>query len=109
MSAETIRQLNDTFRTTGAGGGGRFLITPGVQALGAEAADQVLQAVMTFDNFTDDNDPHSEHDFGSFEHGEHTIFWKIDYYDLSLQYGSENPADPSLTTRVLTVMVSSEY
>ena len=50
-----------------------------------------------------------EHDFGSFEIGEQRFFWKIDYYDLSLCYGSNDPAEPTLTKRVLTIMLAEEY
>lgn len=49
------------------------------------------------------------HDFGSFKHGENTVFWKIDYYDKHLVYGSEDPSDPAKTTRVLTIMLREEY
>ena len=69
----------------------------------------VLTAVRQFSDFTEDNDPHKEHDFGAFEVDGERFFWKIDYYDLKLEGGSENPADPSLTTRVLTIMLASEY
>lgn len=37
------------------------------------------------------------------------LFWKIDYFDAAMEFGSEDPADPSKTTRVLTIMLSSEY
>ena len=56
-----------------------------------------------------DNDPWSEHDFGSFEIDGETLFWKIDYYDGSMQFGLEDPADPAKTMRVLTIMLSEEY
>ena len=34
---------------------------------------------------------------------------KLDYFDKELKFGSENPADPSKTTRVLTIMLAEEY
>ncbi len=84
-------------------------ITPGVRALGPFAVVAILRAMRSFDQFDEGNDPHSEHDFGAFEHGPDTIFWKIDCYDKALAYGSPDPADPSVTTRVITVMLASEY
>lgn len=54
-------------------------------------------------------DVYGEHDFGSFEIGEEHLFWKIDYYDLSLLYGSKDPADATQTKRVLTIMLAEEY
>jgi len=55
------------------------------------------------------NDPYGERDFGSFKFQNETIFWKVDYYNRSLDAGSEDPADPKITTRVLTIMLASEY
>ena len=69
----------------------------------------MLLAVQSFSNFTKDNDPHGEHDFGSFEIEGETYFFKVDYYALDMQVGSENPADPEHTTRVLTIMRADEY
>jgi hypothetical protein len=65
--------------------------------------------VFKFSDFTPDNDPHGEHDFGSFEHAGKSIFWKIDCYDRDLNFGSPNPADPNVTARVLTVLLAEEY
>jgi hypothetical protein len=62
-----------------------------------------------FDSFTPDNDPYGEHDFGAFEHEGQRIFWKIDYYAPDMEHGSEDPADPKQTVRVLTIMLASEY
>jgi len=74
-------------------------------------ADQsaIREKVETFDAFTPDNDPYGERDFGAFEHNGEKIFWKIDYYDATLTYGSEDPSDPQQTVRVLTIMLASEY
>ena len=39
-----------------------------------------------------------------------TVVWvKIDYFDPNLEFGSENPADANITTRVLTVMLPSDW
>jgi|GEM_PF-271402 len=102
-----IQALNDAFRKTLTGG--TIHLTSGIIALGARAQAAILTLVRTFDAFSNDNDPFGEHDFGAFEFGPDTIFWKIDYYDPSLTYGSDNPAEPAKTTRVLTIMLASEY
>jgi hypothetical protein len=102
-----IRDFNDAFRTTLEGG--RCLFTAGVSDLGVPFSTAALVAVRAFKDFTADNDPYCEHDFGSFEIGEQKLFWKIDYYDLSLEFGSNDPADPAQTKRVLTIMLAEEY
>ena len=104
-----IRELNDTLRKTLDLDLGRVLITSGVSELGRERQHDILQAVQDFSNFDSDNDPHGEHDFGSFELAGHKLFWKIDYYDRNLEFGSPDPADPTKTTRVLTIMLAMEY
>ena len=35
--------------------------------------------------------------------------FKIDYYDASMKFGSEDPADLSKTTRVLTIMLAEDW
>jgi Protein of unknown function (DUF3768) len=50
-----------------------------------------------------------EHDFGNFQIEGETYFWKIDYYALDMAGGSEDPADPEKTARVLTIMSADEY
>jgi len=105
--SERIRLLNDNFRTTLVGG--QMFMTAGVNALPVDTKARVLLAVQSFDKFTADNDPHHEHDFGSFEIEGETYFFKIDYYAPDMDGGSEEPADPEKTTRVLTVMRADEY
>jgi hypothetical protein len=104
---DRIRLLNDNFRTTLVGG--RMFMTAGVDALPVDTKARVLLAVQSFDNFTKDNDPYREHDFGSFEIEGETYFFKVDYYALDMDGGSEDPADPEKTTRVLTIMRADEY
>ena len=105
--AERIRLLNDRFRTTFAGGA--VVLTEGVDALSADLKVQVFSAVRTFTAFDSDCDPHGEHEFGSFELGGVTYFFKLDYYTPDMQGGSEDPADPTKTARVLTIMRADEY
>lgn len=102
-----IRQLNDAFRTTFTGG--RVVLTAGVTALPDDAQKKTLTAVQQYRAFTEDNDPHGEHDFGALEIDGVELFFKIDYYDRKQEYGSEDPADPAVTTRVLTIMKREEY
>jgi Protein of unknown function (DUF3768) len=106
-AAASIRTLNDNFRSTFVGG--RVLMTQGVGALPIATKARVILAVQGFDEFSADNDPHREHDFGSFEVEGETYFWKIDYYALDMDGGSEDPTDPEKTTRVLTIMRADEY
>lgn len=105
--ADRIRLLNDKFRTTFTGG--QVVVTSGVAQLPLDIKARVLLAVQSFSNFTKDNDPYGEHDFGSVQVEGETYFFKIDYYSHDLISGSENAADPSVTTRVLTIMRSDEY
>ncbi|MEL6929213.1 MAG: DUF3768 domain-containing protein [Cyanobacteria bacterium J06600_6] len=84
-------------------------MTRGIQALPPQDRLAILGLVRTFNDFSEDNDPYGEHDFGAIEHNDSRIFWKIDYYDKSLQYGSEDPTDPDVTERVMTIMLANEY
>jgi hypothetical protein len=103
-----IRRLNDSFRRSLSGGSKR-LVTAGIAALPPQDQAAILAKVIAFDAFTEDNDPHGEHGFGAFDHAGRRIFWKNDTYDQSLEFGSEDPADPAKTTRVLTIMLAEEY
>jgi hypothetical protein len=104
-----IRDLNDAFRRTFVGG--VVLVTQGIQNLSPDVTAEVLQRVRAFDKFTADNDPHGEHDFGSFDIAGQVFFWKLDYYerDSDMQSGSPDPSDPEVMTRVLTVTLAEEY
>jgi len=106
--SEKIAQLNDAFRNS-MGQGGQVYMTRGIQALPDEDRLQVFNLVKTFNDFSEDNDPYKEHDFGAFDYKGERIIWKIDYYDKELKQGSEDPADPAQTTRVMTVMMAYEY
>ncbi len=95
-----VAKLNDEFRRKGV-----MNVTQGVFNL--HDVHGLIQAVQDFGKFTEDNDPYSEHDFGSLEWKGKKIFWKIDYYDEYLKYWCD-PLDPDCN-RVLTIMLAEEY
>jgi hypothetical protein len=103
-----IRDLNDCFRTTGMVPG-QWVLTRGVAEKGAAFVILAARAVRRFDAFTQGDDPYGEHDFGAFALAGERLFWKIDYYDPSLSYGSDAPENAEATSRVLTIMLASEY
>ncbi|MBS0244340.1 MAG: DUF3768 domain-containing protein, partial [Proteobacteria bacterium] len=104
--AQQIVRLNDLVRKApGLYPNSRIVVTEGILALDEADRSQIIEKVESFDDFNDDNDPYGEHDFGAFDQNGQRIFWKIDYYDLDLMGGSEDPSDPTQTVRVLTIML----
>lgn len=109
--ADAIANLNDRCRM-GLDRTARILITRGClgefasgsTADGLLAQAQLIAAVRRH-GFAETN---AERDRGQFEFRGTTVFFKIDYYDLDLTYGSEDPADASVTTRVLTIMLRDD-
>ena len=86
------------------------MITAGIEAMSLDQRRSILQKVRSFDTFSEDNDPHGEHDFGSIDEGALRCLRKIDCYDRATEMGSSpDPADPAVTTRVLTIMLADEY
>ena len=102
-----IATLNDNFRRSFING--EVLLSAGIAAMSSEDKANIVALVQNFDNFTPDNNPYSENDFGSFDYKGEKILWKIDYYDLNNQYHSENPANPDITNRILTIMTVFEW
>jgi hypothetical protein len=95
-----VAKINDIYRQ-----GTHFMVTPGIQAL--EDFLGLVQAVRGFRDFTEDNDPYGEHDFGKLTWCGQTVYWKIDYYDQLLE-GWGDPLSPDCR-RVLTIMLAEEY
>jgi hypothetical protein len=117
-TAKQIAEMNDRFRMNSyvpcfgpRAVPGHIVCTAGIAALPPETQITIWAEVAEFDEFTEDNDPDGERDFGAFDMaGAGKVFWKIDYYaDKSCATGSEDPADPAQTFRVLTIMLASEY
>ncbi len=102
-----IRTINDRCRGTFTGA--TIVTTAAFTELPAGLKAKVLERVRTFDAFSAENDPHHEHDMALFEEGDERFFFKFDYYDETMRYGSDDPADASKTRRVLTIGLASDY
>jgi hypothetical protein len=100
-NAVEIALKNDVFRRSGFG----VMVTPGVQVL--EDLGGLIDEIRRYRDFSEDNDPYGEHDFGTVHWFGEKVFWKIDYYDQALKYGLD-PLDPRCW-QVLTVMLAEEY
>jgi hypothetical protein len=105
--AERIARLNDGLRKSGVGG--RVMITRGVRMLADFDPAELVRALADYDDFDALNDPHGERDFGAFDLWGAELMWKVDYYAPGLLLGSDDPADPDATQRVLTVLLAAEY
>ena len=81
-AVKRIAALNDEFRKTFRGG--KVVMTLGIAELSDCVKSAALQEVTLFDDFSGENDPHGEHELGSFELVNRKFFWKIDYYDKAI-------------------------
>ena len=97
-----IATINDQFRKSWKD----VMFTPGV-LMNVTHHLGLAQAVHSYDDFNEDNDPWNEHDFGSFTFEGQKIFWKIDYYDQELKSWGD-PLDDKCR-RVITVMLAEDY
>ncbi len=107
VTIDRIRALNDELRHNLPGG--HAVMTTGIAALGPEAVARIVKTIAVYDDFCHDNDPYGEHDFGSFEADGQLIYFKIDYYNKALTHHSPDASDPSVTERVITIMLAEEY
>ena len=103
-----LSAINDEFRKMRRSGS--WMFTAGFRALPDAVQAKFIKAINDFDDFdTEENDPHAEHDFGAIEIDGVRVFWKIDYYNLTMDGLSEDPTDDNKTKRVITIMLASEY
>ena len=119
-----IARLNDLARKA-MGVACTAAATVGFRSLPDADQSQVRELIETYDAFDEDNDPHGERDFGTiYQLGDgrltterprsrgderERVFWKFNYYDRDLRFGSEDAANPAITRRVLTIMLADEY
>jgi len=102
-----IRRLNDQFRTTFRGG--QIVLTQSVADLPDMVKAAALCEVQKFSAFTEKNDPTNEHDFLAFELCNRCFIFSIVYFDLKLEHGSPDPADPNVTRRIGTLMMAHDW
>ena len=121
---DRIARLNDLARRA-MGVACTAIATVGFRSLSASDQSCVRELIETYDAFDEGNNTHGERDFGTIyqlacgrwtterprlRDDEHErVFWKFDYYDRDLQFGSEDAANPAVTRRVLTIMLADEY
>lgn len=106
--AEQIARLNDQLRKSGVGG--QIMISRGVHGLIGANGAELLRMLGAYEDFDADSDPHGERDFGAFDFEGNELLWKIDYYsDADFRFGSDDPANPAVTHRVLTILLAEEY
>ena len=119
-----IARLNDLARSA-MGVACTAVATVGFRSLPEADQSCVRELIETFDVFDEDNDPHGERDFGTIyqladgrwtterprlrDDERERVFWKLDYYDHAMRLASEDAANPAVTRRVLTIMLSDEY
>lgn len=86
-------------------------MTSGINEMGEAAVNQILEQVRKYppSGFSSEDDPYGEHDFGLIEYERTKLFWKIEYYDPTMECHSEDPSNPDLTRRVLIIMRAEEY
>lgn len=87
----------------------RIVMTQGINSLEPDVIADIWEKVRAYNDFNEADDPFGEHDFGAFTCKGNHILWKIDYYNLDLDWGSSDPSDENKTARVLTVMLAEEY
>lgn len=109
---EKIARLNDRCRQ-GHDRTARIVITRsclGTFAPDSRAAAIVAQAeiLATLRRYEFSETDAAERDRGSFDYRGTTIYFRIDYYDVDLAYGSEDASDPTITRRVLTIMLRED-
>jgi len=77
--------------------------TQGVNMLSPEDQSRLREAVENFNDFTEDNDPYQNHDFGKIVQDEVDYFWKID------DYGPDYARHGATHRLILTILRADEY
>ena len=84
------------------------MMTPGVINLPRTVVAEVIRKTAEFGEFSADNDRTESTISGSFKVCSQNLFWKIDYHNPACEV-VRTPSDSAKTTRVLTLILASEY
>ncbi|WP_299654270.1 DUF3768 domain-containing protein [uncultured Jannaschia sp.] len=114
-----IAEQNDAFRRHVCLGGpwpedmqplaGRLDITDNVLVRGQLFTNTCLRTTGFHNSFPKDADPNGIHAFGVFRICDVEVWWKLDCYDQAYERGADDPADPSRTARVLTILLPLDW
>jgi hypothetical protein len=106
-----IAALNDELRMGRSPRNGKVIVTGDLAAEqpDPEKLKAIVVALHQFNAFTEDNDPHGEHDCAKFAVGDEEFMFKIDYYALDEEHLSDHPEDPNVTIRVMSVFYAHDY
>ncbi|MDE2563013.1 MAG: DUF3768 domain-containing protein [Sphingomonadales bacterium] len=109
---ETIARLNDRARQ-GLDPRARIVVTRNCLAafcdldtVGVVLVQAELLAAFRRCAFAADS---PERDFAAITFRDRKVWMKIDYFDETLEFGSDDSADASVTTRVITILLPEDY
>lgn len=113
-TVERIAQENDLFRKRIPGPHGKFCFSEGVDHFLGEDLEtrkantkKLFEALAEFNEFSPENDPYGEHDFGAFFAFGQKFYFKIDYVDPT--DGSYMDPKIQVPYRLMTILFPSEY
>jgi hypothetical protein len=106
VSSVAVRQFNDQCRKTFSAC--TILVAPIVEGLPDDEKATLIEAVRTFEQFNDEDDPHHEHQFDRIELFGKSWCWLFLYYDDMLRLCSKCPPAAKKTDRILLIMDMEE-
>ena len=95
MKSEIHQKINDQMRRNQH----RIFLSKGIQSYTNPELTDIMNIVRNFKNFNLSNDPHKEHNFGTFMYKGEKLLWRIDTH-----YPENTPYH-----KFLVVMKATEY
>jgi hypothetical protein len=104
LIAERIRALDDHLQNNPTSD--IAIMTPGIAALGQEAADRIIKTITAMAEICHHYEPDEDQHIGSFPSEGRLISFKIDHYERPAR--SPRRTDQTDRVRVITVMLAEE-